>query len=142
LHKCIKFDGTVEQVATLYHHLSETIPQMSRKDWSRVSGQLFADFGIAKRIGKSLHLAKNTQVSDIIKENPLIAKVRTKLEEALLNPEMVTPESIVLKGVQTTEEMGAAEKSLVQAMSAEQKGLKESSKNIGQKIIQEQKPVE
>jgi hypothetical protein len=100
-----RIQNRVEQVATLYHHLSETIPQMSRKDWGRVSGQLFADFGIAKGIGKSLHLAKNTQVSDIIRENPLIAKVRNRLEEALLNPEMVTTEGLVVKrhqGIEST----------------------------------------
>lgn len=117
----------VDQIAKLYQQLCETIPQMSREDWGRVSGQLFADFGIAKGIGKSLHLAKNMQVSDIIKENPLVGKVRNKLEQALLkHPEMVTAEGVVVKGVHEV----ATEQSLLQKMSNETQKAKKLNTEV------------
>ncbi len=91
----------VESVAQMYNHVCETIPQMSRKDWAKFSSRIFANYIIFKGIGKGVNFAKNAKIPTIIKENPLLGKLHTSLEQALAkHPELVTTEGLAIEAPQ------------------------------------------
>lgn len=117
-----------ELIAQIYNNLCETVPQISREEWGRIAGRLFADCGILKGIGTSIHKGKNFAVSSLFNENPVYAKIQSSLEKALLNyPAMSTAEGIMFEGMPVLKEAEVVKESLLQAMSNDTQRTKNAS---------------
>ncbi len=97
----------MESATQLYNQIKDTLSQMNRHDWAKLSSRICVDYCAFKAIDLGVSGIRNAKLPARVAANPLFEQLEQQLGSfGTRHPELVTPEGFVFKAPHAAKESG------------------------------------